>query len=190
MKRSRTNFGDIVFRTTGILLLLTLMSVWLVNGLLAKFIVWDSFSDSARVAKGLPTVKIEEHEPYLDNGIYKLGTGTTKEYQYKKVIPGVDIPKDPYVTVGPNVSEVNFELFVKVIEENFPTDGTVKYEIDTDVWKPVPGKTNVYKYSGTFPAAGIANIYIIKNNELIVSQYYQWTKTFTLKFEAWMQQVD
>ena len=65
-----------------------------------------------------------------------------------RIIPGVDIAKDPKVTVNPN-SEACY-LFVKITEENWPTftetDGTTKkvsYGIPTD-WKPLAGETGIY----------------------------------------------
>ena len=64
-----------------------------------------------------------------------------------KIIPGVDIEKDPKVTVKGG-SEACY-LFVKVEEENWPTftesDGTrkVKYGI-ADGWTALTGETGVY----------------------------------------------
>lgn len=64
-----------------------------------------------------------------------------------KIIPGVDIEKDPKVIVKAN-SEACW-LFVKVEEENWPTftesDGTrkVKYGI-VDGWTALTGETGVY----------------------------------------------
>ena len=75
-------------------------------------------------------------------------TETKPENQQAKIIPGVDIEKDPKVTVNPN-SEACY-LFVKITEENWPTftetDGTTKkvsYGIPTD-WKPLAGETGIY----------------------------------------------
>jgi predicted ribosomally synthesized peptide with SipW-like signal peptide len=73
-----------------------------------------------------------------------LGETTGSDY---KIIPGVDIAKDPKVTVKKD-SEACW-LFVKVEEENWPTftesDGTrkVKYGI-ADGWTALTGETGVY----------------------------------------------
>ena len=73
-----------------------------------------------------------------------LGETTGRDY---KIIPGVDIAKDPKVTVKKD-SEACW-LFVKVEEENWPTftesDGTrkVKYGI-ADGWTALKGETGVY----------------------------------------------
>ena len=86
-----------------------------------------------------------------------------------KIIPGVDIAKDPKVTVNPN-SEACY-LFVKITEENWPTftetDGTTKkvsYGIPTD-WKPLAGETGVYyrEVDATTANAGVS-YYILKGD--------------------------
>lgn len=73
----------------------------------------------------------------------KLEENTT-EY---KIVPGVDIDKDPFVTVIGG-SEKCY-LFVKVEEKNWPVDAAgnkkLTYEIaGANDWQAVPGETNVY----------------------------------------------
>ena len=90
--------------------------------------------------------------------------------QRAEIIPGVNIEKDPKVTVNPN-SEACY-LFVKITEENWPTftetDGTTKkvsYGIPTD-WKPLAGETGVY-YREVDAATANAGVsyYILKGDE-------------------------
>lgn len=86
-----------------------------------------------------------------------------------KIIPGVDITKDPKVTVKAN-SEACW-LFVKIKEENWPTltetDRTIKkvsYDIATD-WKPLEGQAGVYyrEVDATTANAGVS-YYILKGD--------------------------
>ena len=86
-----------------------------------------------------------------------------------KIIPGVNITKDPKVTVNPN-SEACY-LFVKITEENWPTftetDGTTKkvsYDIATD-WKPLEDQAGVYyrEVDATTANAGVS-YYILKGD--------------------------
>lgn len=68
----------------------------------------------------------------------------TTEY---KIVPGVDIAKDPFVTVIGG-SEKCY-LFVKVEEKNWPVDAAgnkkLTYEIaDSNGWQALPNETNVY----------------------------------------------
>ena len=75
-------------------------------------------------------------------------TETKPENKQAKIIPGVDIAKDPKVTVKAN-SEACW-LFVKVEEANWPefkeaggTTKKVSYAIATD-WTALPGQNGVY----------------------------------------------
>ena len=97
-------------------------------------------------------------------------TETKPENKQAKIIPGVNIEKDPKVTVNPN-SEACY-LFVKITEENWPTftetDGITKkvsYGIPTD-WKPLAGETGVY-YREVDAATANAGVsyYILKGDE-------------------------
>lgn len=89
--------------------------------------------------------------------------------QQAKIIPGVNIEKDPKVTVEAN-SEACY-LFVKITEENWPTfkevDGTTKkvsYDIATD-WKPLEDQAGVYyrEVDATTANAGVS-YYILKGD--------------------------
>ena len=86
-----------------------------------------------------------------------------------KIIPGVDIEKDPKVTVNAN-SEACY-LFVKIKEENWPTfmeaDGKnkkVSYGIATG-WEPLAGQAGVYYREVDAAAAKTgASYYILKGD--------------------------
>ena len=89
-----------------------------------------------------------------------------------KIIPGVDIEKDPKVTVAANSEDC--WLFVKIDEANWPTtlktkDGTlkVKYDVATD-WEPLTGVAGVYcrKVSTSDVAQEFS---VIKDNKVYVS---------------------
>lgn len=96
----------------------------------------------------------------------KLDETTGNNY---KIIPGVDIAKDPKVTVNAN-SEACY-LFVKIKEENWPTlmetDGTTK-KVSYDIaagWKPLTGQAGVYyrEVDAATAKAG-ASYYILKGD--------------------------
>lgn len=142
-KKSRFSLQNIVYWTTGILLVFTMTSLWLLCGLYARYVVSGDASDSAHVAKGLPTVDVWEHEAVevtsetdekgnaVGRGYYKLllpdeddgeadgEENLVKNNSYKKVLPGVDIPKDPFVRLT-GTTEVDFELYIEITEKNFP----------------------------------------------------------------------
>lgn len=196
MAKPRLFTHDLIFGFAGVLLFLTLLSVWLVSGLFAKYTFSDQHSDNARVAKGLPVPEILEHRAELVNGEYKLVMNEeVNQNFYRQTIPGVDIPKDTVVRISRS-SEVKYELFLKVHEENFPTMkssgktvNAVNYMIDTTNWEKVPGKDDEYKYKGTIKVG--EDINIIRDNMLYVSDHYNGNgKTFSLGFEAWISQID
>lgn len=89
-----------------------------------------------------------------------------------KIVPGTTISKDPKVTVKKN-SESCW-LFVKIIEENWPSfteeDGTtkkVKYEI-ADGWTLLAGTSNVY-YREVATSTNDQDFQVLKNNQVTVS---------------------
>lgn len=98
-------------------------------------------------------------------------TETTEDY---KIVPGVNIAKDPKVTVLAN-SEACW-LFVKVVEDNWPTftesDGTtttrkVNYTL-AQGWKPLEGESGVY-YRQVSASGKAQEFYVLAGNEVTVS---------------------
>ena len=89
-----------------------------------------------------------------------------------KIIPGVNIDKDPKVTVKKD-SEACW-LFVKVEEENWPTftesDGTrkVKYGI-ADGWTALTGETGVY-YREVVAVTADTSFDVLAGNVVTVSE--------------------
>lgn len=199
MAKPRPFTHDIIFCIAAALLFLTLLSIWLVSGLYARYTVSGHASDRARVAAGLPVLEVLEHEAELKNGEYELDQQSEVQGNtYSKVIPGVDIEKDPFIRLTGS-SEVKFELYIEVTENNFPTftdsDNktvkTVKYEVNDEIWEKVSGKDNVYKYKGdTATIESGEELYILKDNKLYVSErYVGGGETFSLAFEAWIKQT-
>lgn len=94
-----------------------------------------------------------------------------------KIIPGVDIGKNPKVTVKSG-SEACY-LFVEVNEENWPTftneDGTkkVSYAI-ADGWTQLEGHAGVY-YCEVAATDADVDFYVLKDNRVTVSD--KLTKT-------------
>ena len=189
----------ILYWMAGVLLILTLTSACLLCGLLAKYTVRGSASDDARVAKG-GSVELWEHKAELDEGVYELTDTKVQSNAYDKVLPGVDIPKDPYIITDLVDSEVDYELYLKVIKsDNFPA--TVTFDL-TDDWDVYDIKNGIYKYKGNLEQFREEKededkiIWIIKGNKLYVSEHFVGDdgktepETFSLTFQAWLKQVD
>ena len=97
-------------------------------------------------------------------------TETTEDY---KIVPGVNIAKDPKVTVEAN-SEACW-LFVKVDEANWPDfkeeDNTtlkVDYTI-ADGWTALPNVTGVY-YRQVVASGNAQEFYVLADNTVTVSE--------------------
>ena len=185
------SFGRVIYWIAGALLTLTLFSIWLVSGMYAKYTaVAPAGVNSARVAKTL-RMELLEHGADYAGGIYTLNEDEVPGMLYDKVIPGVDIPKDPFIRLS-GTSEVDFWLYVEVVpSKNFPK--TVTYEL-TDKWEEVEGKENVYRYkdvidSGTYDGEEIF-CYLLKDNKLVVSERYPGKDGFSLTFKVWLEQAD
>lgn len=78
-------------------------------------------------------INIDLWEHKYDADENKLLTDLTKEVTDYKIIPGVTLPKDPFVVVEKG-SEACW-LFVKVEEVGTFVEGKVTYAIDNAVWK-------------------------------------------------------
>ena len=119
-----------------------------------------------------------------ENGAaFSVDGNATKEY---KLMPGVDLEKDPKVTVKAG-SEACW-LFVKVTESNWPAckeaDGTtlkVKYDIDS-TWQQVPGHSRYYyiQVSADNAEKGISYP-VIANNTVYVSANLEKSELESMK---------
>ena len=118
------------------------------------------------------TDKTEEVKNTFTYGDINIDLTETTGNTYK-IVPGVDLDKDPKVTVEAN-SEACW-LFVKVDEVNWPTfteiDGTTKkvaYAI-ADGWTALEGYTGVY-YREVPTKADAQEFAVLANNKVIVSE--------------------
>jgi hypothetical protein len=126
------------------------------------------------------------------DGSYKLQEEKVTQNTYV-VMPGVDIPKDPAITIT-DKSNVPSYLYVEVVEKNLPT--TIQYALTTDWVKldGVTGKHNgiVYVYKNTTidnTSDLSAPIPILKDNRLNVSDAFKpGTTEFQLEFYGYMAQ--
>lgn len=82
-----------------------------------------------------------------------------------KIIPGVDINKDPKVTVKAN-SEACW-LFVKVEEDGTFVEGKVTYAI-ADGWTALEGQNGVY-YREVGAVTADTSFYVLEGNKVTVS---------------------
>lgn len=237
MNNKKLRFHDYIFMLAGILLFLTMLSLWFLCGLFAKYTVNDSSAENARVAE-FGFVEVKEHkvvekqdvmkpgeqieDVYYSNDeyydmVYKLDMESEVDTNfYGIMMPGVDIPKDPFVRV--TAGEVDCELYIEITEIGIPTEFVdiygkkheplVTYNVDDTKWNLESSKKDsngnlvcVYKYLGTIKAGSkTQEIGILKDNKIYISQYYDAdgfyngknpeSGDFSITFNAWMGQID
>ena len=106
------------------------------------------------------------------------------------VLPGVDIPKDPAITITEK-SAIPAYLYVEIKESTgFPS--TVTYKVTGD-WTKLTGVTGknggvVYVYKEALTSTPESPIFVLDNNQLVVSEYYAG-ETFDLTFYGFMAQA-
>jgi len=189
-----------MFKAAGILVVLTLLSVWWVCGLFAKYKNLDEKNDVTSVA-AFAQISVHEHEAVLTNGVYTLDTDSVVEgNDYPVILPGTMIPKDPFIIVTDS-SETACEVYLEAVNVDKPRD--VIYTINGSSWletedfAPRYGGT-VYKYKDTLPAHTGAEITdILAGNRLIVkdslkdkSQPTDNSNEFSIVFYAYLVQAD
>ena len=194
MRKSNISVHDILFRTAGVLFILTLLSVYMLCGMYARYTTSDSYTDSARVAS-FGTIVLMEHEAVLadptESGtLYKLTDKEVEQNTNIIALPGVNIPKDPFIRLE-NIGEVKCELYLKVTKSpEFPNG--ITYAIDSENWdlESDDGESSVYRYIPTIePGSNDIVIDILKDNQLTVSPDYDSNDEFTLTFSAWLKQA-
>ena len=147
------------------------------------------------------SIDLYEHNYIKDSNT--LGTTEVNSVSDYKILPGVDLPKDPTVKVTAN-SEPCW-LFIKIEDDKWPTatgtDGKKKinYEL-ADGWTPLDEHSGVY-YKELSTETTDKTYPVIKDNKVTVSS--ELTKgdidsfknthtdgTFTLKITAYAIQKD
>lgn len=149
-----------------------------------KYVTQQKLEGNLQITANLGKVTLQEHQAEKDeNGKYTLTGTAVSANAYTTVLPGLDIPKDPYVTVT-NKSPIPAYLFVEVWD-NIPLTligseqkKLIDYTVDTTNWKMIGtyGGKNVYVYTGgTGDAkqitANLAKTRILADDTVYVSQY-------------------
>ena len=182
--KNRRNVSN---KTVAILLALVLAIVCAVGGTLAWLI---SKTDSVVNTFTYGDINIDLYEHGYNASENNLEKSKVKSVDNYKIIPGVDLPKDPTVEVKAN-SEACW-LFVKVEEENW--NEKVTYEI-ANGWNALTGQTDVY-YREVGAVTEDTSFNVLKDNEVTVSDTLTKedikgiTTNPTLTFTAYAVQKD
>lgn len=170
--------------------LATLILLTALTGVYAKYVMDQALTGQASITAKLGTITLLEHKPTKDDsGKYTLGTETVTEYTYDTVIPGLDIPKDPFVQI---TDKTAIPVYVYLIIDNDTLPTSMTYTLE-DHWKPISeDNSKVYVYSdsnGAIKVTADTNISILQNNTVYVSQHLSdLTEQVKLSFSACMKQ--
>ena len=145
------------------------------------------------------TFTLLEHEAVQgSDGSYTLGTDTVVTNEYK-LIPGLTIPKDPYITITGKTS-IDAYLYLEVIEVNKAAQ--LSYTIDSGYWTPVDGiagphggsvyyynRTPVNGYKINDQTTGLTAIPVIASNSFTLTKIPITGSTEALKFCGYLVQA-
>ena len=137
-------------------------------------------------------INIDLWEHAYDATTNALGNSKVTEVENYKIIPGVDLPKDPTVTV--KAGSEACRLFVKVEKAGTFVDGKVTYSI-ADGWTALTGQTGVY-YREVDATTADTDFAVLKDNKVTVSDTLtkedikSITTNPTLTFTAYAVQKD
>lgn len=142
-------------------------------------------------------INIDLWEHAYDATTNALGNSKVTEVENYKIIPGVDLPKDPTVTVKAG-SEACW-LFVKVEKSGTFVTDKVTYAIDNTVWTQLDNVAGVYYKKIDTLTASDTNYNILQDKKVTVSQELtkgeinsieEGQKNPTLTFKAYAVQLD
>ena len=125
-------------------------------------------------------------------GTYTLDTTErVKENSYEAVVPGVDVPKDPKVTI--EKLEANAYLFLEVDGSTMPD--TLTWAIDDSQWTELTGVTpkhgtTVYAHNAAIAAGAASTEYnVLKDAKIVVDGDYEaGASEEALEFWAYLTQ--
>ena len=177
MGRSAKTKKNIPLRLAAALLCLTLVSTYLVSGLLARYTAQGNGDDAARVAGFRPTASLSP-----DNGIIKYATDDPDEYTLTYQI-FVENPSEVAVDYNLVVSFASTDLDGSVIS----LDGTARAIDGTDIDFGPLGRLNANDTTGaphtlTFTVTKAfveEKIAATSDSKLDLSAYFTATVTFT-----------
>ena len=142
----------------GVLIFAVLAASMLGGAVYGKYIYSQQLDGKVTISANLGSVDIWESKANRKtDGSYSLDTSQQVKQNSYDLLPGLDVPKDPYVVVD-KASAIPVYVFVEVV--NKLGGSAVGYEIDTKNWIKISASENnganggtVYVYTGGGAAA-------------------------------------
>ena len=169
-------------------ILLFSLSILTMRAVIGKYVFTKAtagtFVAGAQLAESF---RLQEHEAVqAEDGHYTLGSAVVTTNTYK-LIPGLTIPKDPYVSII-GKTDIDAYLYLEVIEDSLAAQLT--YEIDDTTWTLLSGMTGphggaLYTYAAGLvndQSTGLDHIPVLKNNSFSLTPIPVTGSTEALKF--------
>lgn len=188
-------------KTLGIIVAMALVAVISVAGTLAYLTKTSGPVTNTFVAEGLTadddSFKVQESEavPGENAGEYTLNTEMPVIANEYKVVPGKEIPKDPYALIKKGELKQKAYLFIEVVDE---TGDKLTWTLDS-AWTKIEGVTGrnggeVYTYGIVSPSAPDATedqkFNIIDGEEVeIGTEFDEIDGTKNLEFYGYLSQA-
>lgn len=183
---------------------LTLILIFVLLGILlgsvtAKYIYSEDLTATVTFSANLADqLLLQEHEAVRKaDGSYELNGNLlpteSKQGNAYELLPGLDVPKDPFVKVV-NKSPIGAYLYIEIIDT---TNSAITFEIDTGNWTKLNiANREIYVYKNDLVLTN-ANcpteaIPILKDNKITVSQDLlekNTTANNILTFSAYLYEV-
>lgn len=187
-------------KTLGVVLAVLLICVVSIAGTIAYLqdhteVVTNTFTVGKLFEDGGEFVLKESNAVYnTDSCMYTLGNEEVNGNTYDKALPGVEIPKDPFVRIT-NLGVDSAYLFVEVTGLDKLSETTFSAEVSDD-WtltdltpKQDGGAVYVYTANNGKITDDIDNLYILKDNKVTVAANCEEGSSLTLKFYGYMIQA-
>lgn len=184
-------FRRILRRCAPICIALLLAAVSVGSYVHAKYVKSQTLSAQLTVKAEIGEIKVLEHRADRQpDGSYALDTSVSVDKAEYILLPGLDVPKDPFVVVTkPN--DLPVYVYVEIVS-TLPE--TVTFAVSSD-WTELSGITGpnggrVYVYKDVITASQTA-LYILEGNTVNVSQelLHGTTTGLGLDFYAYMYQT-
>ena len=164
----------------GFLIFAVLLVSMLGGAAFGKYIYSEKLGGKVTITANLGSIDIWESKAIRDqSGAYTLDESQRVKKNSYDLLPGLDIPKDPYVAVD-KASAIPVYVFVEVVSKL--GGSAVSFEVDTENWIKISASENngvhggtVYVYTGGGATAkAIENesftACILKGNQVTVGQ--------------------
>jgi len=169
-------------------LLMTVIAITIVVGVVsAKYVnerhIPGKITIKADLAK---EIEVFEHTISGNPDVYELTTEETTQGNTYRLMPGVDVPKDPYVRIK-GYTGVNAYVYVELISDADPRYVTFSL---SDKWVKLDSITNrkIYYYTGTLQAADLIELEILDGKGLTVNYGLPRKTDAFIKFDAFIAQ--